>query len=360
MDSFEYNSVPSRVIFGSGELKKLPAELDRLKLLSPLLLSTPRQRGLIDNLKDNLENHQVKWAGIFDEAAMHTPTDVTDRAMIMTKSSNADCVVSIGGGSTIGLGKAISVRTGLPHICIPTTYAGSEMTPILGETADGVKKTRTDPKILPGTVIYDVDLTMTLPSSISATSGINAIAHGVEALYAINANPIINLMALEGIRALAKSLPAIIASPSDKTARTSAQYGAWLCGTCLGSVGMALHHKLCHTLGGSFNLPHAETHTIILPHALSYNAPEIPTVMAKLALVLPDCEGDAIRGLNILLALLKVKRGLKELGMKEEDIDKAADLAVASPYWNPRKVERDSIRELIRRAWAGEDAKAGL
>lgn len=178
MDSFEYNSVPSRVIFGSGELKKLPAELNRLKLLSPLLLSTPRQIGLIDNLKYNLENHQIKCAGIFDEAAMHTPTNVTDRAMIVTKSSNADCVVSIGGGSTIGLGKAISVRTGLPHICIPTTYAGSEMTPILGETADGVKKTRTDPKILPGTVIYDVDLTMALPSSISATSGINAIAHG--------------------------------------------------------------------------------------------------------------------------------------------------------------------------------------
>jgi len=347
MDTFEYNSNPSRIIFGSGELKKLPAELDRLKLSSPLLLSTPQQKNQVYDLKENIEkNHNDKLtvAGIFEEATMHTPTNVTDRALAKAKSTNADCVVSFGGGSAIGLGKAISVRTGLQHICIPTTYAGSEMTPILGETADGVKKTRTDPKILPCTVIYDVDLTMTLPSSMSATSGINAIAHGVEALYASNANPIINLMALEGIRALAKSLPAIVVSPSDKAARTSAQYGAWLCGTCLGSVGMALHHKLCHTLGGSFNPPHAETHTIVLPHALAYNAPAIPSVMAKLALVLPDSEGDAIHGLNVLLTRLTVKRGLKEFGMNEEDVDKAADIAVANPYGNPRKIEKGSWR----------------
>jgi len=178
MDSFEYNSVPSRVIFGSGELKKLPAELDRLKLFCPLLLSTPHQKSHVYNLKGDIGNDKITVAGIFYEATMHTPTDVTDRALTMAKSTNADCVVSFGGGSTIGLGKAISVRTGLPHICIPTTYAGSEMTPILGETADGVKITRTDPKILPGTVIYDVDLTMSLSSSMSATSGVNAIAHG--------------------------------------------------------------------------------------------------------------------------------------------------------------------------------------
>lgn len=172
--AFEYNASPARVIFGSGTLKQLPAEISRQKLTAPLLLSTPQQISQVEALKNTL-NGAV--AGIFSEATMHTPTHITDKALTYAQSVKADCVVSIGGGSTIGLGKAISVRTGLSHICIPTTYAGSEMTPILGETADGQKKTRTDAKILPGTVIYDVNLTLTLPANMSAISGVNAIAH---------------------------------------------------------------------------------------------------------------------------------------------------------------------------------------
>lgn len=172
--SFEYNPNPGRVVFGQGTLQKLPDEITRLNLSAPLLLSTPQQVGQAEQLKEVLKG---KIAGVFTEATMHTPTHVTDKALEYAKSQGADSVISIGGGSTIGLGKAISIRTGLPHICIPTTYAGSEMTPILGETAEGIKKTRSDPKILPGTVIYDVDLTMTLPASMSATSGVNAIAH---------------------------------------------------------------------------------------------------------------------------------------------------------------------------------------
>lgn len=167
-------------------------------------------------------------------------------------------------------------------------------------------------------------------------------------------------MALEGVKVLATSLPDIVNDPQSFDARSKAQYGAWLCATCLGMVGMALHHKLCHTLGGSFNLPHAETHTIVLPHALAYNAPQIPEAVKKLAEVLPGSEGDAARGLNVLLAKLKVKRGLKEFGMLEEDVDKAADIAVSNPYWNPRSLDRDLLREVIRRAWAGEDARADL
>jgi len=357
MDPFEYNTAPGRVIFGSGTLKKLSDEISRQKLSAPLLLSTPQQVDQAESLKSILDG---KVAGIFTEATMHTPTHITDQALEYAKAQKADSVISIGGGSTIGLGKAISVKTGLPHICIPTTYAGSEMTPILGETVDGRKTTRSDPKILPGTVIYDVDLTMTLPASMSATSGVNAIAHSVEALYARNKNPIISLLAIEGVKALAASLPIIVESPSDEAARSSAQYGAWLCGTCLGSVGMALHHKLCHTLGGSFNMPHAETHTIVLPHALAYNAPMIPEVMKQLADALPESNGDAIHGLNVLLTRLKVKRGLKDFGFKESDVDKAADIAVSNPYWNPREVKRDPIRELIRRAYAGEPARADL
>ncbi|MCJ1281940.1 hypothetical protein MMC26_001263 [Xylographa opegraphella] len=357
MQSFEYNANPGRVIFGSGSLQKLPDEVARLNLKAPLLLSTPQQIEQAEGLKAILNG---KVAGLFSEATMHTPTHITDKALEYAKEQKADSVISIGGGSTIGLGKAISIRTGLPHICIPTTYAGSEMTPILGETADGQKKTRSDPKILPGTVIYDVDLVMTLPPALSATSGVNAIAHAVEALYARNTNPIMCLLARKGIKALAEALPEIVQDPSGQAARSNALYGAWLCATCLGSVGMALHHKLCHTLGGSFNLPHAETHTIVLPHALSYNAPAIPEAMRQLARALPESDGDAIKGLNVLLTKLKVKRGLKDFGMKEADIDRAADIAVGNPYWNPREIERGPIRELIRRCWAGEEARADL
>ncbi|KAF7195548.1 Maleylacetate reductase 1 [Pseudocercospora fuligena] len=380
MEAFEYNANPGRVVFGSGTIKKLPSEIKRLGLTRPLLLSTAQQKDQVAQLEPILKDASIASAGLFSNATMHTPTDVTETALAVAKHSGADCVVSFGGGSTTGLGKAISVRTGIPHISIPTTYAGSEMTPILGETAEGRKTTRSDPKILPATVIYDVDFTMTLPAALSATSGVNAIAHAgrsytqlyrlavdgkakdrtVEALYARNTNPVINLMAVEGTKALARSLPIIVEDSHNIAARSDAQYGAWLCGTCLGSVGMALHHKLCHTLGGSFNLPHAETHTIVLPHALAYNAPKIPDVMQKLADVLPEANGDAITGLNVLLSKLKVKRGLKEYGMREEDVDKAVDIAVSNPYWNPRAIEKDPLRETIRRCWAGEDARADL
>jgi alcohol dehydrogenase class IV len=360
MDPFEYNANPGRVVFGPGSIKKLPKEIRQLSLKSPLLLTTPQQVEHGSELAKILEDASITPAGAYNNATMHTPSHITEEAMGYVKTRSADCVVSIGGGSTIGLGKAISVRTGLPHICIPTTYAGSEMTPILGETQDGKKTTRIDSKILPGTVIYDVNLTMTLPAALSATSGVNAIAHAVEALYSTKKNPIIDMFALEGVKALAESLPEIVNDPQSQSAREKAQYGAWLCGVCLGSSSMALHHKLCHTLGGSFNLPHAETHTIVLPHAISYNAPNVQDAMKKLASVLPGSERDATKGLNVLLEKLKVKRALKDFGMKEEDVDKAADIAVSNQYPNPRELERDKIREVIRRCWAGEPARADL
>ncbi|KAK2595497.1 hypothetical protein QQS21_006772 [Conoideocrella luteorostrata] len=355
---FVYSPNPARVIFGTGTLNELPAELSRLNAGKPLVLSTPGQASRAESISNLL---QGKIAGIYSKARMHTPVNVTQEACEEATKMQADALVSIGGGSTIGLGKAVSFRIGLPHITIPTTYAGSEVTPVLGETENGVKTTKSDPKILPATVIYDVDLTLTLPAGLTATSGVNAMAHAIEGLYAQNTNPVIKLMALDGIRALAEALPVLSKQPSNKKSRESALYGAWLCGQVLGHVGMSIHHKLCHTLGGSFDLPHAQTHTVVLPHALSYNAPNIdPEIMAALAKALPGSEGDAVRGLNVLLKSIKVDRSLKTLGFKEEDIDKAAELALAKPYWNPRKVEQTPVRELIRRAWAGEDARADL
>ena len=247
MQDFVYQSAPMRVVFGTGTLRQLPDELSRLGVVSALVLATPRQNDLVASIREMIGE---RFAGVFTGAVMHTPLEVTERAMETVREMRADCLVAIGGGSTTGLGKAIALRTDLPQIVLPTSYAGSEMTPVVGQTSGGIKTTQSSPKILPETVIYDVDLTMTMPPKLSATSGINAIAHAVEALYARDRNPVISLMAQEGIRTLAQALPKICAQPDDKTARTDALYGAWLSGICLGAVGMALHHKLCHTLGG--------------------------------------------------------------------------------------------------------------
>lgn len=354
MQDFVYHSAPIRVLFGAGKWRQLPEELTRLGVSRALVLATPRQTRQVADISDLIGG---RLAGVFTGAVMHTPVDVTEQAMAKVREADADCVIAIGGGSTTGLGKAIALRTDLPQIVLPTSYAGSEMTPILGETSGGIKTTQSSPKILPEVVIYDVDLTMAMPARLSATSGINAIAHAVEALYARDRNPIISLMAQEGIGTLAHALPRIGAQPNDKAARSDALYGAWLCGVCLGAVGMALHHKLCHTLGGLFNLPHAETHTVILPHALAYNSAAAPDAVARIAAALGV--PDPALGLYDLARQLGAPQSLHAIGMPESGIDRAADLAVTNPYWNPRAIERTAIRDLIARAWRGEPPETG-
>jgi alcohol dehydrogenase class IV len=348
MKSFVYTSAPSRVVFGSGAVSDVADEVAALGCRRALVLSTPEQSEAAHRLSESLG---LLSAGVFAGAVMHTPVEVTEQALEMVSAAGADCTVAIGGGSTTGLGKAIAVRTDLPQIVIPTTYAGSEATPILGETKDGLKTTQRSPKILPEVIIYDVDLTLSLPTGLSATSGINAIAHAVEGLYTQDANPIVSLMAEEGIRALASSLPGILRNGSDVDARSDALYGAWLCGVVLGSVGMALHHKLCHTLGGTFDLPHAETHTVVLPHVAAYNAPAAPEAMARVARALGV--RDAPGGLFDLALGLGAPTSLREIGMPESGLDQAADLAVANPYWNPRPIDRASIRALLDDAFHG-------
>lgn len=347
--SFTFENLPCRVVFGSGTLSAAKAEIERLGGKRALVLTTPQQEAEGAKLGAALG---PLYAAIFAGATMHTPVEVTEQALAAMKACDADCVVSLGGGSTTGLGKALALRTGINQLCIPTTYAGSEMTPILGQTEKGLKTTVRDTAVLPETVIYDVDLTLTLPAGLAATSGINAIAHAVEALYARDTNPVTSLMAEEGIRALAHALPVIAAKPDDRTARSEALYGAWLCGVCLGTVGMALHHKLCHTLGGTFDLPHAETHTIVLPHVLAYNALAVPEAMAWISRAIGAA--DAAQGLYDLAKRLGTKLALRDIGMPEAGIDEAADLAVTNAYWNPRPLERNAIRDLIARAWAGK------
>ena len=354
MQSFVYESLPARVIFGLGTVAQLKSEAERLGVRRALVLSTPgrgeAQAREIASLMGNL------GVGIHAGADMHTPVEATEQALQVVQELGVDAVVAVGGGSATGLGKAIALRTDLPQIVLPTTYAGSEMTPILGETRDGVKTTQRTLKVLPEIVIYDVDLTLGLPPAAAATSGMNAIAHAVEALYAKDSNPVISLVAEEGIRSLAGALPRITEDPHDSTARSDALYGAWLCGTCLGAVGMALHHKLCHVLGGTFNLPHAETHTIVLPHAVAYNAPAAPEAMARVAKAVEAVE--AAQGLFDLAGRLGTKQALRDIGMPEEGIEQAVRATLAAPYWNPRPLEEAALRGLLTDAWNGNPPQA--
>lgn len=348
MREFVYEALPNRVIFGHGTLKQLPDELRNAGAKRVLVLSTPEQANSAEALFASLGDLS---AGTFTQAKMHTPVEVTEQAVQAAAELKADAVVSFGGGSTTGLGKAIALRNGLLQIAIPTTYAGSEVTPILGETKAGEKVTMRSLKVLPKIVIYDVDLTLGLPKSLTVTSGINAIAHAAEALYAKDKNPLISLLAEDGIRAFAKALPILANAPDNLAARSDALYGAWACGTCLAAVGMALHHKICHTLGGTFNLPHAETHSVILPHALAYNAAAAPEAMERIARVLGAANApDAIYD---LLLTLGAPTSLKGLGMPEDGIARAADLAVANPYWNPRPLDREGLLNLLASAYRG-------
>ena len=355
MENFVYISIKNRVIFGTGSIKTLGDLLSESGRVRPFIVCTRSQTDNADNVRDLL---QEKVSTIFSEAVEHTPIHVTEQALKLVKTSNADSVISIGGGSAIGLGKAISINAALYHIAVPTTYAGSEATPVLGETINGNKNTRVSDDILPNTIIYDANLSLSLPIHISAKSGINAIAHAVEALYAKDCDPVTITFAKQGVQVLAEALLEIIQQPGSQAARSTALYGAWLCGICLANVGMSLHHKLCHVLGGSLSLPHADTHAIILPHALAYNAPNVPEALRILAEALPDSNGDAINGLNLLLKRLDAPKSLRQLGMQEGDIERATDAALLKPYWNPRPITREGIKELIRRAWAGEMARA--
>ncbi len=353
MHSFSYSSLPSRVVFGAGALGQLASEIDRLGSGRALVLCTPGQRSLAERVIALLGS---RAAGVFDRALMHVPIETAHAAREMAQRLAADSLVAIGGGSTTGLGKAIALESGLPLLAVPTTYAGSEMTPIYGITDAGLKKTGKDPRVLPRTVLYDPELTLGLSVTTSVTSGINAIAHAAEGLYAADANPVSDWMAQEGIASLALALPAIRKEPAALQARSDALYGAWLCGCVLGSVGMGLHHKLCHALGGSFNLPHAETHTIVLPHALAYNAVAAPQAMQRIA--------QALGGSSAAQAVFDLAKdngapvALRDIGMKAADLDRACEIALQNQYPNPRPLERGAIRQLLQDACEGARPRA--
>lgn len=337
-----------RVRFESGARHHIGDELEVLGCSRALVLTTPQQEAQGTEIVDSLDD---KACGLFANATMHTPVEVTAEAMEVAADTGADVVVAIGGGSTIGLAKAIAYRTDLPQIAVPTTYAGSEATSVLGQIENGVKQTLKSPRVQPEVVIYDPELVMTLPADMTVTSGLNAMAHAVEALYSRDANLLSNELALAGIRSFVSGLPDVIKNLGDIQARTDTLFGSWLCGSVMAQVGMALHHKLCHTLGGSLNLPHSVVHAIILPHATAYNEAAAAESLAPIAKLLNS--NSAGEGLYDFAKSLGAPMALKDLGVSKINLDQVADLAVMNPYWNPRSIEREAVRELLERAWEG-------
>ncbi len=348
MESFTYESLPGRVVFGRGVISQVAEEIDRLHKQRAIFIVTGSAARLIPALTKQLGN---RLAGVFNEVAQHVPTALIEKGLAFARQNDADCIVTLGGGSATGLGKGLALKFDAPIIAIPTTFSGSEMTPIYGMTDAGRKQTGRDLRVLPRTVLYDPELVYSMPPFLAAISGMNALAHCVEALYGRLASPITSLLAEEGSRALAQGLPGIVQNPGNHENYDLALYGAYLAGSVFAVVGSGLHHRICHVLGGSFGLPHAETHAVMLPYVIWYNSKAAPEAMTRLARAL--AVEDAVKGSFDLAARLHAPRSLAELGLAESDVAEAAGLVVQSPIWNPQPVTLPDLEHLLHAAYRG-------
>ena len=345
---FEFNALPWRIVFAAGAIHTLPEHVDGLGYKRILVISTPEQ----------LEHAQLvasllgaRCAGVFSEAVMHVPVETIRLATRLVRQVQADCTVAIGGGSTTGLGKALALEEDLPNIVIPTTYAGSEMTNVWGMTEAGRKKTGRDNRVLPNLTIYDPELTLGLPAEISGPSGINAMAQAVVNVTAEHVNPIISALATDAIAALSQSLPIVVKQPSNLEARSKALYGACMAGAALGAGITGLHHRICHTLGGSYNTPHADTHAIVLAHSVAFNSDAVPEGTARVAAAM-NVDNAAI-GIFELLQNVSQKTTLADLGIAHADLQEIAKIAVESPINNPKPVTVDDLVGILNAAFTG-------
>jgi maleylacetate reductase len=337
-----------RVVFGPGALAQVPDEVGRLGGTAVLLIAGTTQKAAADQVAAALGS---RLAGRIGEVVQHVPEKLAEEALRLARAVSADALVCIGGGSATGLAKAVALQARVPILAVPTTYAGSEQTPIWGITAGGRKATGRHPAVRPRTVVYDPLLTLSLPPGFTAASGLNAAAHCVEALYADGAGPVTALFAEQGLRTLAASLPRCVEAPGDVDARGQALYGAWLAGLASDGAAMGVHHKLCHVLGGSFGLPHAEVHAAVLPHAAAFNTEAAPAALARAAGALGAT--DAPGGLWDLASRTGAPTSLHRLGLRAEDIEVAAELVAAAPPPNPRPVDAAGVAELLRAAYHG-------
>lgn len=347
---FVHETLPQRVRLASGEAAPAVAEeLAALGAQRVMVIASAREADLAATVTAGLP-----VALTHDEVVMHVPVEVAERARAAAADAGVDAILTVGGGSTTGLGKAVALTTGLPLVAVPTTYAGSEATDVWGLTEDGVKTTGTDRRVLPRAVVYDATLMTGLPVALSVASGLNALAHCVDSLWAPRADPLDAALAAEGARALAQGLPAVVADPGGLPGREQTIYGAYLAAVAFASAGSGLHHKICHVLGGRYDLPHAETHASVLPHVLALNAPHAPEADARLAAAFGSSTGLA--GLEELRRTLDAPRALREHGFREEDIpDAVAAILPVVPPSNPSPVTTENLTALLRAVWEGAD-----
>jgi maleylacetate reductase len=347
MKEFDFRAPPWQVVFGTGALARLPQLLRELGFSRPLILSTPGRRDQVGALARALGG-----AATFLQAAPHVPIEVVEAARRGAREATADCTVSFGGGSTTGLGKALRLRDGLPQIAIPTTYAGSEMTNLWGITEKRVKRTGRDASVTPVLVIYDPELVLRLPLAVAGPSALNAVAQAAANLPGFNDDPIPNLYARAAVEVLGRGLPRLLNSPASAEVCAEILYGACLAGAALATGRTGLHHRLCHVLGGTFNLPHADTHAVILPYSLALNRDAAPEAMAMLstAFGFPDAPLGAYR----LMKQACAKPSLRALGLSEGDLERVVEAAVATPVSNPAPVTAESVRGILGEALAGK------
>ncbi|UUU35586.1 maleylacetate reductase [Streptomyces sp. CA-210063] len=345
-----HESWGQRVVFGSGTARDdVAAEVTGLGASRVLVIAADAERALAEDICKDLP-----VVGIFGGVRPHVPTEVAEAVRAAAREHGADLLLSVGGGSTTGTAKAAALTTGLPVLAVPTTYAGSEATPVWGLTEDGHKRTGVDPKVLPRVVVYDATLMLSLPTRLSVTSGLNALAHCVDAWWAPRHSPINSALAVEGVRSLASALPRIVADGQDVAARRDILFGTYLGAVAFAGAGSGLHHKVCHVLGGAYDLEHAALHSVVLPHVVGLNLPSAPDAARRLGAAL-DSPDDPFGALLDLYARLRPPRSLAELGLAEEELDRAADLVMAQvPDSNPRPVTRDEMRALLGRAWRGD------
>ncbi|CAN7501623.1 maleylacetate reductase [Pseudarthrobacter oxydans] len=348
MPTFEHVTLGQRVLFGSGKAaENFAAEVSRLGSTRVMVIASEFEAQIAADVTTGID-----VASFYDDVAPHVPIEKAEKARSKAAELGIDLLVCVGGGSTTGLAKAIAMTTGLPIIAVPTTYAGSEATNVWGLTEASRKTTGVDDKVLPVTVIYDAALTLSLPVDLSVASGLNALAHCVDSMWAPRADPINQALAAEGIRALNQGLPLIKDDPSSLLGREQALYGAYLSAVAFASAGSGMHHKICHVLGGAYNMPHAQTHATVLPYVLAFNAPYAPDAEVRIAAAFGA--DDALKGLNALRETLSAPKALKDHGLAEENIAEAVKLILpAIPGSNPRPVTEENLEELLRSAYSG-------
>jgi maleylacetate reductase len=345
---FIHESGAPRVVFGRGSVAQVSEEVDRIGAQRVLLFGNPGRAGIQRMLASTPEPHVV---GIVDRAQEHVPVHLAEQAAKRAAALNADLLLPVGGGSAIGTAKAVARRTGLRILAVPTTYSGSEMTPIWGETEDQVKVTGRDCAVVPRTVVYDPDLSESMPADLRATSGLNALAHCAEAVYDRDCSPLIKLAAVEGAGALARGLRGRRDAPADANAAEDILYGAWLAGVALAGASMGLHHKLCHVLGGQQRLPHGGLHSVLLPYVLDYQEPAAAGLLDRFTAAIGH--GSAAGAVWDLGRRLGTPSSLSAIGFQRSGIQDVIDAVMAAPPRGPRSIEPGALRELLECAALG-------